>query len=92
MWDEDPRFHEASWRLFKRLFAVGALWATAVAVWNRDWNSLRYWLTGLVVLGGALGAYAALVGLAGWSVRLTVRGFRWSRRIGPGHTGRNDHC
>ena len=74
MWEEDPRYQEANYRLL--LFLVAAL-SIGVAAWSaltHEWAMLGNWLFGLLTVVLALSFYAAVV----WTV---VRSIRWLVRV-----------
>lgn len=83
MWDEDPGYQEANYRLL--LFLVAAL-TVGVAIWSAlegEWMIFGYWMLGLVVVFLALCLYAGAVWVIGhtvvWVVRLLKRVFHRNR-------------
>jgi len=72
MWDEDPRWQEATYRCLRFVVAV---FTVAVAVWSAltsEWMMIGYWLLGVGVVFSALCLYAAIVRLSYHVVTWTI--------------------
>ena len=63
MWEEDPRWQAANYRLLIGSTVVLTLLATGWSILERDWEFLRYWFSGLGAIVAALCIYATLVWL-----------------------------
>jgi tellurite resistance protein TehA-like permease len=84
MWEEDPRWQAANYRLLIGSTVVLTLLATGWSILERDWEFLRYWFSGLGAIVAALCIYATLVWLVAHTVRLVARLIRrFFHRGGP---------
>jgi uncharacterized membrane protein YjjP (DUF1212 family) len=64
MWEEDPRWQQANYRLLVSAVAIGVVGGFVVALWSGDWQPYQVFLEVLGVIVAALCVYAALV----WTV------------------------
>ena len=68
MWEEDPRYQDANYRLLLFLIAVLTVGVAIWSAWEREWMMLGYWMLGLLVVFLALALYAAAVWMVGQSI------------------------
>ena len=64
MWEEDPRWQQANYRLLVSAVAIGVVGGFVVALWSGDWQPYQVILEVLGVIVAALCVYAAFV----WTV------------------------
>jgi hypothetical protein len=64
MWEEDPRWQQANYRLLVSAVAIGVIGGFVIALWSGDWQPYQVFLEALGVIVAALWVYAALV----WTV------------------------
>jgi hypothetical protein len=76
MWEEDPRWQEANYRLL--LWSVVVLGGVAVlaSIFTGDWTFARGCFIGAAIILAALVIYAAVVWTVGHLIVLVVRFFR----------------
>ena len=76
MWEEDPRWQQASYRFL--LWSVGIIGVVAAltSAFTHDWIFVRSYVICLAVVLAALGVYAGVVWTAAQIVVLLVRLYR----------------
>ena len=72
MWDEDPRYQQAHYRLLVWTVVVGTFGGLCVSLWTGDWGPYQTFLEVLGVILAALCIYAALVWTVGHGVAKLV--------------------
>jgi hypothetical protein len=77
MWEEDPRWQEANYRLLVGGTAGLTLLATAYGLIFREWHFLAVWFSVLGVLVGALCLYAAVICSVVYGIRSVAKQLFW---------------
>ena len=73
MWEEDPRWQEASFRSAVLLVAVASVGVAAWSAWTRDWSLLGSWVLIWSGILCVLALYAGIIWTAGHSIAFVAR-------------------
>jgi hypothetical protein len=65
MWEEDPRWQQANFRLLVWSVVIGVVGGFTYSLWSGDWQPYRGFLEILGIILAALCIYAAVVGSVG---------------------------
>jgi chromate transport protein ChrA len=82
VWEEDPRWQQANYRLLVWAVAIGLVGSFLISLFSGDWQLFQVFLEVLGVIVAALCIYAAFV----WTVaHLGVKLLRVFRKLGHKH-------
>lgn len=76
MWEEDPRWQEASFRSAVLFVALASVGVAAWSAWTRDWSLLGSWALIWSGIGCVLVLYAAIIWSVGHSIAFVARKVR----------------
>ena len=87
MWEEDPNWQQANYRLLVWTVVIGVIGGLGVSFWSGNWQPYLSFLEALGVFFAALCIYAGLI----WTVgHLGVRLYRVVKKLR--HKPDDDYC
>ncbi len=78
MWEENPKWQQANYRLLVWSIAVGVIFGFFISLWSGDWQPYETFLEALGVILAALCIYAAVIWVIG---KLALKFFNRLKKI-----------